>query len=34
MQSKWTSMSAESLRQPVTKCLRQVDGDITNTQGL
>jgi len=27
-------MSAESLRQPITECLRQVDGSISNTQGL
>jgi len=27
-------MSAESLRHPITECLRQVDGNISNTQGM
>lgn len=34
MQSKWKNMSAERLRQPVSQCLKQVDGNISNTQGL
>ncbi|KAE9543256.1 hypothetical protein AGLY_003167 [Aphis glycines] len=31
-QTKWRNMSAESLRHPITECLRQVDGNISNTQ--